>query len=235
MRSDSNSVVHRCGQWVSWFFVVIGMVAVISACSIGGYSSTETPVHTQVVQPTTVPLGEINLEKSPLESEDLTLGDTFPADGWRRCDQEHLGKTLAQKSSLVETENAGAVSWQYGAECGAEANVLTIDEYVWIAKNERHASRFAEMMKDSPGLKALEPVSLHQIQRSDFGPVTSTTLEIQLLPELKGFTSAEIVTQYDEAVILIVVTAQLDLIEQDYLDLAESSVKRLQIAQMDLD
>jgi hypothetical protein len=193
---------------------------------------TATP--TQEPTPIPIPLTDIDLNRALLQPADLTLGDTKPAEGWLKCDRTYFRNTLAQKSSQIKVEKADAVSWVFGAGCEAGTSALTVDEYVWIAENERYASRLAEDLKGDSGLQLFQPMTIHPLKRSDFGPTTLTTLEIQLMRELEGFTGAEVVTQFGEAVVFLSITTREDLIDQDYLDLGELSVKRLQRAQMGL-
>lgn len=210
----------------------------LTACSSTKSGPMQVPVptatSTQESTPTPMPLAGIDLNRALLQSADLTLGDTMPEEGWLKCKDESLKEALAKKSSQIKVAKADGVSWNFGADCESGKSALSVVEYVWIAENERYASRLAETLKDARGLRGFQPMTMHQPKRSDFGPTTLTTLKIQLVPELKGFTGAEVVTQFGEAVVSLSITTREDLIDQDYLDLSELSVKRLQRAQMGL-
>jgi len=243
-------VVHRQPErtlvGLAWAILLV-LVSSLSSCTSPRPEATR-PVATPVPPtatpvpptatpapptPTPVPLADIDLRRALLQAADLTLGDTMPADGWRRCESDGVMQDLDRFGPDFVLRRAESVSWSFGAGCGDDEDAeVTIHEEAWIAENERFASRLATKLSEGSSLNLLEPLSIHPLKQSKHGSTTLTTLEVELVAGLGRFTAAELVTQYGEAIIKLSITSHRDLIDEDYLELADLAVTKLALAQL---
>ena len=209
-------------------YLVFVFAILLSACS------AHTPAPTPTVTPTAtpIPLTQIDLQQALIQADDLSLGGTFPIEGWKQCEVDKAAESLARSSADVSVAKSAATSWVRGATCESKESAdVIVTQYTWITENERYAARLRDNIeREMTFLDILKPFSSTGLKESRVGSTLMRTLQ-QDIYGIHGDTDAEVITSYQEGVIQFFITSSSHLVAQDYLDIAQAAVERLTKAQ----
>jgi hypothetical protein len=158
------------------YLVFVFAILLLSACS----AHTPAPTPTAAPTATPIPLIQIDLQQALIQADDLSLGGTFPIEGWKQCEVDKAAESLARSSADVSVAKSAATSWVHAGNCESKESAdVIVTQYTWITENERYAARLRDNVeKEMTFLDILKPFSSTGLEESRVGVTVQRSIRV---------------------------------------------------------
>ena len=219
---------HAVQRHILIVAIFVGAVALLVACS------NATPQNT--VKPTPLPAPTLTLGKSSpvssalLSPTDLTFNSTYPVAGWQRCDDYSVEKSLERYRAAYQVTSSAAAIWEYGSECSSANQTARVDEYAWLLKSDSAGAELNDALLENSYFDHVTLPPGKKVRQFERNSVVVRTLPMESNNSKPQY-AAEIIGQTGSTVALIRITTETELTDENYLELAQLCLDRLQASQ----